>query len=72
MKQFEKVENVKNRSHRSWVNFKNAAQKELGLPYCFGTPKVESCSTSYLNTAMNESGMSAAEILEEIDKRRLV
>jgi hypothetical protein len=71
MNRFYAVEAVRKRSKRSWVNYKNAALKELGLPYHFGTPKVESCSTSYLKTAMSESGLSAADILYEIESRDL-
>lgn len=69
--EFDAVIAVRNRSHRSWVNLLNACKKELGLPFHFSTPKVESSSTSYLRTAIKESGLRAAEILAEIEKRNL-
>ena len=46
MGDFEKVVNVKNRSHRSWINLWNAARKELNLSSRFGTEKVEASSKS--------------------------
>ena len=69
---FEKVIDVRKRSHRSWVNFYAAACKQLGLDYSFGTAKVERVSESYLNTAVRESGMSILEIKEEIENRGLL
>ena len=69
---FERVIAVKQRSHRSWNNFYAAACKELGIPYDFGTVKVERSSVSYLETAIRESGMSILEIKEEIEKRNLL
>jgi len=69
---FEQVIAVKRRSHRSWANLHAAAGKRLGLPYAFGTDKVEKSSDSYLSMAMDESGLSAAEIRAEIEKRQLV
>lgn len=69
---FEKVIDVRKRSHRSWINFYAAACKQLGLAYTFGTDKVERVSGSYLNTAVRESGMSILEIKEEIEKRDLL
>lgn len=69
---FEKVIAVKQRSHRSWVNLYSAACKELGLAYDFGTSNVASSSQTYLHTAVNESGMTVAEIKEEIEKRNLL
>ena len=69
---FEKVIAVKQRSHRSWKNLYAAACKQLGVSYNFGTTKVESSSNSYLNTAVNESGMSVIEIKAEIEKRNLL
>lgn len=69
---FEKVIAVKQRSHRSWKNLYAAACKQLGISYCFGTAKVERSSESYLNTAVDESGMTIAEIKEEIKKRNLL
>ena len=71
MESFDAVINVKQRSHRSWSNIKNAVFKNMGLPYHFSTQKVASSSTSYLDTAIKESGMSAAEILHEIEQRGL-
>ena len=72
MGDFEKVVNVKNRSHRSWINLWNAARKELNLSFLFGTDKVEASSKSYLKTAMRESNLTAMEILEEIESRSLI
>ena len=69
---FEKVIAVKQRSHRSWNNLYAAACKELGIEHDFGTLKVERSSVSYLNTAVKESGMSVAEIKEEIETRNLL
>ena len=69
---FDKVITVKQKSHRSWNNLYAAACKELGIPYNFGTVKVERSSASYLNTAVDESGMSILEIKEEIEKRNLL
>ncbi len=69
---FEKVIAVKQRSHRSWNNFYAAACKQLGIAYNFGTVKVERSSVSYLNIAVDESGMSIPEIKEEIEKRNLL
>ena len=71
MHQWSKVEAVKRASHRSWVNFKNAALKELGRPYEFGTEKVERTSGSYLAKAMDASGLNAAQILEQIESQTL-
>lgn len=68
---FDPVIAVKNRSHRSWINLKNGALKELGQPYYFGTPKVEASSLAYLRTAVNESGLTVLEILKEIERRNL-
>ncbi|MBQ7028043.1 MAG: hypothetical protein IJN14_06545 [Ruminococcus sp.] len=69
---FEKVIAVKRRSHRSWKNFYASACKQLGLSYDFGTEKVEKSSESYLNSAVIESGMTIADIKEEIEKRNLI
>ena len=69
---FNAVIDVKKRSHRSWINFHNAALKEVGRPYYFGTIDVERCSTSYLNKAISESGLSAMDILHEIENRNLI
>ncbi len=69
---FDKVIVIKQRSHRSWNNFHAAASKQLGLPYSFGTDKVERTSESYLNTAIEESGMTVAEIRTEIERRNLL
>lgn len=69
---FEKVIEVKQRSHRSWNNFYAAANKALGLEYSFGTEKVERSSEAYLNTALQESGMTIAEIRAEIERRKLL
>ena len=69
---FDKVIEIKQKSHRSWNNFHAAANKRLGLPYSFGTDKVERTSESYLNTAIVESGMTAAEIRTEIERRNLL
>ena len=69
---FERVIAVKQRSHRSWNNLYAAACKVLGIPHNFGTVKVERSSVSYLNTAVDESGMSVLEIKEEIEKRNLL
>ena len=69
---FEKVIAVKQRSHRSWNNLHAAACKELGVEHGFGTLNVERSSTSYLNTAVKESGMSVLEIKEEIENRNLL
>ena len=68
---FDAVVDVKSKSHRSWENLKNAAKKEIGLPYHFGTSKVESSSSSYLQRAKKESGLSALEILSEIESQNL-
>ena len=68
---FDVVIEVKKRSHRSWINLKNAAKKEIGLPYSFSTSKVENSSSSYLRRAMKDSNLSASEILAEIEKRKL-
>ena len=69
---FDKVIAIKQRSHRSWNNFHAAASKQLGLPYSFGTDKVERTSEFYLNTAIKESGMTAVEIRTEIERRKLL
>ena len=69
---FERVTAVKQRSHRSWKNFYAAACKQLGISYNFGTDKVEASSGSYLKTAVTESGMTIAEIKEEIENRHLL
>lgn len=72
MESFDYVIVERIRSHRSWVNFWNAARKELGLSYFFGTPKVEASSSSRLKKAMYDSNMTAAQIMHEIERRGLV
>ena len=69
---FEKVIAVKKRSHRSWNNLYAAACKQLGIAHNFGTVNVARSSVSYLNTAVDESGMSILEIKEEIKNRNLL
>lgn len=70
--QFDKVIEVKRKSHRSWNNFYAAANKALGLEYSFGTKKVEKSSEAYLDTAVRESGMAITEIRAEIERRKLL
>lgn len=69
---FEQVIAVKRASHRSWSNLYAAAGEMMGLSTEFGTEKVETSSRSYLKTAMEESGLGAAEIRTEIEKRGLI
>ncbi|MCI5927494.1 MAG: hypothetical protein MRZ73_02995 [Pseudoflavonifractor capillosus] len=70
--QFEKVIEIKQKSHRSWNNFYAAANKALGLGYSFGTKKVEKSSETYLDIAVRESGMTIGEIRAEIERRKLL
>ena len=70
--QFDKVIEVKQKSHRSWNNLYAAANKALGLEYSFGTEKVEKTSETYLNIAARESGLTIAEIRAEIERRKLL
>lgn len=69
---FDQVIAVKRLSHRSWNNLYNAACKKLGESYYFSTPNVENSSDSYLNTAIDNSKMTAAEIKQEIVNRNLI
>jgi hypothetical protein len=68
---FKYVIAVRQRSHRSWTNLRNAIYKEQGKQYCFGTLDVERTSISYLKKAIEESGLSLTQILEIFDEKQL-
>ena len=63
------IEEIRRKSKRSWKNIYQAARKEIGADYEFGTGKVEASSTSILRKMVNESGMSGVEIMNESEKR---
>lgn len=42
------IEEIRRKSKRSWKNIYQAAMKEIGADYEFGTAKVEASSTSIL------------------------
>ena len=75
MDRFAAVEDVKRARHRSWINLRDAALYELGRGPAFdkkNSKNVMSSSISVLHLCEERSGMSAEEILREIERRDLI